>query len=44
MLKYSLGNGDELSGVNQMVRVYVATKRKYLLNKMCGRHGNKGYI
>ncbi|HLR35861.1 MAG TPA: DNA-directed RNA polymerase subunit beta [Tissierellales bacterium] len=43
---FSRENGDELQpGVNQMVRVYVATKRK--INdgdKMCGRHGNKGVI
>ncbi len=39
-------NGDELSpGVNQLVRVYVATKRKINVgDKMCGRHGNKGVI
>lgn len=39
-------NGDELPpGVNEMVRVYVATKRKINVgDKMCGRHGNKGVI
>ncbi len=39
-------NGDELSpGVNQLVRVYVAQKRKILQgDKMAGRHGNKGVI
>ncbi len=39
-------NGDELSpGVTQLVRVYVATKRKINVgDKMCGRHGNKGVI
>ncbi len=43
---YSRENGDELPpGVNQMVRVYVATKRKINVgDKMCGRHGNKGVI
>ncbi|NLW39947.1 MAG: DNA-directed RNA polymerase subunit beta [Tissierellia bacterium] len=43
---FSRENGDELSpGVNQMVRVYVATKRKISVgDKMCGRHGNKGVI
>ena len=43
---YSRDNGDELPpGVNQMVRVYVATKRKINVgDKMCGRHGNKGVI
>jgi len=43
---YSRENGDELApGVNQMVRVYVATKRKINVgDKMCGRHGNKGVI
>ncbi|MGE5472963.1 MAG: DNA-directed RNA polymerase subunit beta [Ignavibacteriales bacterium] len=39
-------NGDELSpGVNQLVRVYVAQKRKISVgDKMAGRHGNKGVI
>ncbi len=39
-------NGDELSpGVNKLVRVYIATKRKINVgDKMCGRHGNKGVI
>jgi DNA-directed RNA polymerase subunit beta len=39
-------NGDELSpGVNQMVRVYIAQKRKISVgDKMAGRHGNKGVI
>ncbi len=39
-------NGDELApGVNQMIRVYIATKRKINVgDKMCGRHGNKGVI
>lgn len=43
---YSREKGDELPpGVNQMVRVYVATKRKINVgDKMCGRHGNKGVI
>ncbi len=38
--------GDELSpGVNQLVRVYVAQKRKISEgDKMAGRHGNKGVI
>jgi DNA-directed RNA polymerase subunit beta len=38
--------GDELAaGVNQMVRVYVAQKRKVMEgDKMAGRHGNKGVI
>ncbi len=38
--------GDELSpGVNQMVRVYVAQKRKISDgDKLAGRHGNKGVI
>ena len=44
--EYSRENGDELPpGVNQKVRVYVATKRKINVgDKMCGRHGNKGVI
>ena len=39
-------NGDELSpGVNRMVRVYIAQKRKISQgDKMAGRHGNKGVI
>jgi DNA-directed RNA polymerase subunit beta len=38
--------GDELlPGVNQMVRVYVAQKRKVMVgDKLAGRHGNKGVI
>ncbi|MCL2217136.1 MAG: DNA-directed RNA polymerase subunit beta [Defluviitaleaceae bacterium] len=37
---------DELSpGVNQLVRVYIAQKRKISVgDKMAGRHGNKGVI
>ncbi|NUL59107.1 DNA-directed RNA polymerase subunit beta [Brevibacterium luteolum] len=37
---------DELSpGVNQLVRVYVAQRRKITIgDKMAGRHGNKGVI
>jgi DNA-directed RNA polymerase beta subunit len=43
---FSRENGDELSpGVNRLVRVYVATKRKISVgDKMAGRHGNKGVI
>src|SRR5690554_4164691 len=39
-------NGDELApGVNQLVRVYVAQKRKISEgDKIAGRHGNKGVI
>jgi DNA-directed RNA polymerase subunit beta len=39
-------NRDELSpGVNQLVRVYIAQKRKISVgDKMAGRHGNKGVI
>ena len=39
-------NGDELApGVNQIVRVYIAQKRKISEgDKMAGRHGNKGVI
>lgn len=39
-------NGDELApGVNQLVRVYIAQKRKVSVgDKMAGRHGNKGVI
>ena len=43
---FSRDNGDELSpGVNRLVRVYVAQKRKISEgDKMAGRHGNKGVI
>ena len=39
-------NKDELSpGVNEMVRVYIAQKRKISVgDKMSGRHGNKGVV
>ena len=39
-------NGDELSpGVNELVRVYIAKKRKINVgDKIAGRHGNKGVI
>ena len=39
-------NGDELNpGVNELVRVYIAQKRKISVgDKMAGRHGNKGVI
>ncbi|MDO4386837.1 MAG: DNA-directed RNA polymerase subunit beta, partial [Clostridia bacterium] len=39
-------NHDELApGVNQMVRVYIAQKRKISVgDKMAGRHGNKGVV
>ncbi|MGN0693898.1 MAG: DNA-directed RNA polymerase subunit beta [Lentihominibacter sp.] len=43
---FSRDNGDELPpGVNKLVRVYIATKRKIQVgDKMAGRHGNKGVI
>lgn len=43
---FSRAEGDELPpGVNEMVRVFIATKRKIQVgDKMCGRHGNKGVI
>ena len=39
-------NKDELApGVNKLVRVYIAQKRKVQVgDKMAGRHGNKGVI
>ncbi len=42
----SMKRGDELrSGVMQMVKVYIATKRVISVgDKMAGRHGNKGVI
>jgi len=43
---FSRENGDELPpGVNQLVRVYIAQKRKISEgDKMAGRHGNKGVV
>ncbi|MFN2544910.1 MAG: DNA-directed RNA polymerase subunit beta [Actinomycetota bacterium] len=43
---FSRDDGDELApGVNQLVRVYVAQKRKISDgDKLAGRHGNKGVI
>jgi DNA-directed RNA polymerase subunit beta len=43
---FSRESGDEIApGVNQLVRVYVAQKRKISEgDKMAGRHGNKGVI
>ncbi len=43
---FSRENGDELPpGVNQLVRVYIAQKRKISVgDKMAGRHGNKGVV
>ena len=43
---FSRENGDDLSpGVNKLVRVYVAKKRKIAEgDKLAGRHGNKGVI
>ena len=44
--EFSRENGDELPpGVNKVVRVYVAQKRKISVgDKMAGRHGNKGVV
>ena len=43
---FNRDNGDDLSpGVNELVRVYVAKKRKISEgDKLAGRHGNKGVI
>ncbi len=43
---FSRDDGDDLSpGVNELVRVYVAKKRKIAEgDKLAGRHGNKGVI
>jgi len=43
---FSRENGDELPpGVNELVRVYIAKKRKINVgDKIAGRHGNKGVI
>lgn len=44
--RFSRLDGDELSpGVNELIRVYVAQKRKIQQgDKLSGRHGNKGVI
>nr|MCR4711362.1 DNA-directed RNA polymerase subunit beta [Clostridia bacterium] len=44
--EFTRENGDELSaGVNKLIRVYIATKRKINVgDKMAGRHGNKGVV
>jgi DNA-directed RNA polymerase subunit beta len=46
VMVFSRDNGDELQyGVNKLVRVFVAQKRKITVgDKMAGRHGNKGVI
>jgi DNA-directed RNA polymerase subunit beta len=46
VLTFSRDDGDDLPpGVNDLVRVYVATKRKIAEgDKLAGRHGNKGVI
>ena len=43
---FSKDKGDELApGVNQVIRVYIAQKRKISVgDKMAGRHGNKGVV
>jgi len=43
---YAISVGDELpTGILQMAKVYVATKRKLKVgDKMAGRHGNKGIV
>ncbi|MDL2237144.1 DNA-directed RNA polymerase subunit beta, partial [Christensenellaceae bacterium OttesenSCG-928-K19] len=44
--EFTRENKDELTaGVNKLVRVYIAQKRKISVgDKMAGRHGNKGVI
>jgi DNA-directed RNA polymerase subunit beta len=46
VLTFNRDDGDDLPpGVNELVRVYVATKRKIAEgDKLAGRHGNKGVI
>ena len=46
VVRSSRANGDELApGVNELVRVFVAQKRKIQQgDKLSGRHGNKGVI
>ncbi|MCR5663475.1 MAG: DNA-directed RNA polymerase subunit beta [Oscillospiraceae bacterium] len=43
---FTRDNGDEMNpGVNEVVRVYIAQKRKISVgDKMAGRHGNKGVV
>lgn len=43
---FTRANSDELNpGVNKVVRVYIAQKRKIQVgDKMAGRHGNKGVV
>ncbi len=46
VLVLSKENGDDLkAGVNKLVRIYIAEKRKIMVgDKMSGRHGNKGVV
>ncbi|MBQ6390092.1 MAG: DNA-directed RNA polymerase subunit beta, partial [Eggerthellaceae bacterium] len=46
VIRFSRDAGDELApGVNELVRIYVAQKRKVQQgDKLSGRHGNKGVI
>jgi DNA-directed RNA polymerase subunit beta len=46
ILELNKDNGDDLpAGVNKVIKVYVAEKRKITVgDKMCGRHGNKGIV
>jgi DNA-directed RNA polymerase subunit beta len=46
VITFDRDEGDDLApGVNNLVRVYVATKRKIAEgDKLAGRHGNKGVI
>ena len=46
VVRFSRDNGDELApGVNELVRVYVAQRRKIQQgDKIAGRHGNKGVV
>jgi len=46
VIRFSRAAGDELApGVNELVRIYVAQKRKVQQgDKLSGRHGNKGVI
>ena len=46
VVEFNKEDGDEMKhGVNQLVRVYIAQKRKISVgDKMAGRHGNKGVV
>lgn len=46
VIELDRNRGDDLpAGVNKIVKIYIAEKRKITVgDKMCGRHGNKGIV